>query len=1090
MRELVPPAADTRVAAALMEATDAVMDHRLGFGGRPPGHGAWRRLACLGLVVTVGTLVLWTSSAEAQVQDALFLTADDTTAYPAVDVTLAVQPGRSLSPGATPAPDPDSLDLVEDGTGRAVTVTPVTGDQLEVALLIDTSGDLVADAFAAQVAAAVELVLALPDGARVGVVTTGAPAVVASPLTEDVGAVLSVMSGLQPRPGVGAVLAGGVPLALAELAGTGAPATAVVAFSGGMDRSGPAAVDAAVDELTGSGVSLYGVPLRGGGGALARLVSGSQGQLLETDDSLVGAMDRIAAQLQNSYVLAYTSQGEGPTPIRVEADGTRFAGPATRTLALPAPPDDAAVATDLPEAPASLPPVERGAVEPPEPEASNEPITTIAVFLVTAVALLCVGALAVARAPVLTRPRTPRPPVVAPEAPTPAPEAPTPAPEEPTPAPVDRRPRLAGRPRARRRPGLGLAEVALLALVLVEVTNAGAVLPAVGPLNVYIAALALAVGALALGVVRGQLRPGWSPLYLLVAIYFVTQLVSLAVAADTGVGWADVTETGKDIVFLVVVTALLSATRQYGQVARAVVLATTALAGLTIVNEVLLDDVSAFAGFAQIPLPVQTGIPIARHSGPQADPNFWARTLLLFIPLALSLGAAARDRRWPRTSLATGWGWVLAVGVLTVGVYLTQSRGALVALVLILGVWVLLSGRRYRRPVLLLSPVVVVVLLLVPGVGSRLMTLQGLGDARSAVGDASLVERVALQEVGLAIVTANPGLGVGAGNFDRVFDEFSSTSTVQPRGVDGAYAAHNLYLELLSEGGVVGLTGWLVLYGGALLLSVRAFLLTPPDGTSATSRIRWLALGAGAGLLGWAVASVFLHLTHFRVLMVPLALVAVLDQHARERARVARRAPATEVARRAPRRRRAAVVAVATWAVVVLVGSLTLDLRPVAWSTRYSALVLPRSGAATDFDAYAVELLSRQPVMPTFAAIVGSPRFQVEAADRLGLAPAARDDVDVGVLASTQSTAVTVTATSSDPRLADDMSRGVLESGRSYVNSLERLFVVSPPSSAQTVPSEVHRLRWGTIIPLLAGATVAAAIAYRTAAQQRQGGAA
>jgi len=49
---------------------------------------------------------------------------------------------------------------------------------------------------------------------------------------------------------------------------------------------------------------------------------------------------------------------------------------------------------------------------------------------------------------------------------------------------------------------------------------------------------------------------------------------------------------------------------------------------------------------------------------------------------------------------------------------------------------------------------------------------------------------------------------------------------------------------------------------------------------------------------------------------------------------------------------------------------------------------------------------------------------------------------------------------------------------------------VSPPSSAQTVPSEVHRLRWGTIIPLLAGATVAAAIAYRTAAQQRQGGAA
>lgn len=1086
----MPPTADTRVAAALMEATDAVMDHRLGFGGRPPGHGAWSRLACLGLVVAVGTLVLSTSPAEAQVQDALFLTADDTTAYPAVEVTVAVQRGRTL---ATAGPlSPDALDLTEDGTPQSVTVTPISGEQLETVLLIDTSSDLGADVFGAQVAAAVELVLRLPPGARVGVVTTGAPAVVASPLTEDVVAVLSVLEGLQP--GGGAALYDGVPLALAELAGTGAPATALVAFSGGQDDASTASLDEAVEELTGSGVSLHGVRVAGGGAdALAGLVSGAQGQLLAADDpqvgSLVGATDRIVAQLQNSYVLAYTSEGEGPTQVRVEAEGTGLTDGAARTLALPTPVEDPAGVAPPPVAAAPRPPAQPAPVVPPEP--SDEPVTTLAVFLVTAVALLFVGALAVARAPVLTRPRAPRPPVAPREVPAPAPERP----------PADRPPavrRLSSAPRqgrptrttpvARPQRRVTLPEFALLSLVLVEVTNAGTVLPSVGPLNAYILALGLATGALLLGLLRGQLRPEWSPLYLLAAVYFVTQLVSLPVSVDTGVGTADVLETMKDLVFLVVVTALVTMSRHQDHVARAAVLAVTLLAGLTIVNELLLDDPSAFAGFAKIPLPVQAGIPIARHSGPQADANFWARSLVLFIPLALSLWGAARDRARPRAHPTAGWGWLLAAGTLFGGVYLTQSRGALLSVVLMTVLWLLLAGRRYRR-LLLLAPVALVVLLLVPGVGSRLMTLQGLGDARSAVGDYSLIERVALQQVGLSIVAAHPALGVGPGNFNTVFGEFSATSNVQPRAVDGSYAPHNLYLELLSEGGVVGLVGWLVLYGGALLLSVRAVVLTRPDGSEGTARLRWLALATTAGLIGWAIASVFLHLSHFRVLMVPLALVAVLDQQARGLARVeAPRAERALVLQAAPRRRRAGVAALATGCVVALVGALVIDLRPAAWSSEHSALVLPGEDASAGYEAYALDLLSRRPIILTFAAVMGSSRFQDEAADRLGLVREGGDDVSVGVQASTQSTAVTVTATSSDRQLAESMSRGVLESGRSYLNSRGRLYVLSAPASAEPAATPVRPIRWSAVAALFALATAVASIVFRVTSRDRGGG--
>lgn len=619
--------------------------------------------------------------------------------------------------------------------------------------------------------------------------------------------------------------------------------------------------------------------------------------------------------------------------------------------------------------------------------------------------------------------------------------------------------------------------LALLILVLVEVTNAGTLLPGFAGLNAYLCALALAAGALIIGAARRELRPVWTPLYLLAAVYLVTQLVTLLAAIDTGTGTADVVETAKDLIFLVVVTALFTTTRRQNGIAQALVLAMTVLAGLTIVNELLIDDVAAFGGFAQIPLAFDTAAATARHSGPQADPNFWARTLVLFLPLALSLWAAARAER--RRQVA--WLWLLAAAVLTGGVYLTQSRGGFASLVLVVLVWLVLAGRGYRR-LLLLSPVALGLLLLLPGFGPRLATLGGLSAARSAIGEYSLVERVALQEVGLSIVAANPALGVGPGNFGRAFLDFRAESPVLPRVQDAPYFAHNLYLELTAEGGMVGLTGWLVLYGGAMLLAARALLLSP------TVLSRWLSVGVLAGLLGWASASTFLHLAHFRVLAVVLALAAALDLQARPTAAVALSAAArAAVLTRVALRRGAWVGAAAAWCLVLVVGATTLGLTEPAFEARHSAVLLPTDDVASSWDAYTVDVLSRRPLMPTFANIVASPRFQQEAAERLDLADDELADLDVGVSGSPQSTAVVVTATSSDPALAEAMARGVLEGAREYVNSLDRLYGLDESSSSQLGPRQVQRVRWGTLFALLGGATAAAAIAFFVAARPRAG---
>lgn len=407
---------------------------------------------------------------------------------------------------------------------------------------------------------------------------------------------------------------------------------------------------------------------------------------------------------------------------------------------------------------------------------------------------------------------------------------------------------------------------ALLLLVVVEVSNAGEVLPSPGGLSLYLVALVLALGAGALGLYRGTVQLVWSPVLLFAGVYFAAR--ALSVLASPEAGLIAVTETAKDLVFLVVILTLLASRHGYGGATRAVVAITALLAGLALVQEFVLGNRTDFGGFSQVPLARDLGGTTARHSGPVADVNFWARNLVLFVPLALSLwaqptaGPAADPRRWA---------WLGSAALLCGGLYLTQSRGGLLSLAVTLGCWAVLVSRNRRR-LAWIAPVALVVLLAVPGVGSRLATL-----ASSEDDDPSLIGRVEAMQVGAATFLDRPALGVGAGNFTQAWPQYARIALPE-----GTLAPHNLYLQMAAESGLVGLTGWLLFYGSALFVAARALALAHrPSGDPWPSPAVLHSAGIVAALVGWGFASVFLHLAHLRTFLFVVALGAALDLEAR-----------------------------------------------------------------------------------------------------------------------------------------------------------------------------------------------------------------
>ena len=186
-----------------------------------------------------------------------------------------------------------------------------------------------------------------------------------------------------------------------------------------------------------------------------------------------------------------------------------------------------------------------------------------------------------------------------------------------------------------------------------------------------------------------------------------------------------------------------------------------------------------------------------RASGTYGDPNEWATMVLLLAPM--TLGGLAEIEGLAARLLRVG---VLALAPLSV--LLSGSRaGLLVGCLVSLGCLGVLR-RRWQEPLgigligLIAAPFALDLSALFYRVGLLLENLHG----GSTVQDVSLNERAEIYRQGWELFGEHWLLGVGPGNFARATGFISESGRYRP--------AHNTYLEIAAEQGVVGLAVALV----------------------------------------------------------------------------------------------------------------------------------------------------------------------------------------------------------------------------------------------------------------------------------------
>ncbi len=248
-----------------------------------------------------------------------------------------------------------------------------------------------------------------------------------------------------------------------------------------------------------------------------------------------------------------------------------------------------------------------------------------------------------------------------------------------------------------------------------------------------------------------------------------------------------------------------------------------ALLGAALISGALQASVGIWQAFLRGSGPEHfrlPGLPFYRAYGTFQQPNPFAGMMGLIAPVALGLavGLLRTPRRSVRERLI-GLGALGLGGLALLAIAASWSRGAWLGAAIAGGtlLWMLPSRKRWRiialaTPMLLgafwwtMGEIPAPIRARLAGVTEELQ----IADVRGAeVNEANfaIIERLAHWQAAVEMVRAHPWLGVGFGNYAAAYPGYALIRWPNPLG-----HAHNIYLNMAAETGLVGLLLYLVLW--------------------------------------------------------------------------------------------------------------------------------------------------------------------------------------------------------------------------------------------------------------------------------------
>lgn len=233
-----------------------------------------------------------------------------------------------------------------------------------------------------------------------------------------------------------------------------------------------------------------------------------------------------------------------------------------------------------------------------------------------------------------------------------------------------------------------------------------------------------------------------------------------------------------------------------------------------------------------------------RPGGISGDANYFSLCASAALLLGLNLIFGKRAK-WEKLGI------LASLALTSVALILAASRGGFLALGVGL-IYLMFRLSRGLRPVALLLVLFIPLLFAIPNTTIQRIIHPSQGEEQA------VQSRETTWRAGLRMFAAHPLTGIGLGHFMGQVISYESPNEEPVESL-----AHNTYIELAAEMGIVGLLAWIAMFGLAFY-TVNRF--TKKDDLARLAFLREASIGIQAALLTTAIGIFFLSASWFRFL--------------------------------------------------------------------------------------------------------------------------------------------------------------------------------------------------------------------------------
>ncbi len=296
-------------------------------------------------------------------------------------------------------------------------------------------------------------------------------------------------------------------------------------------------------------------------------------------------------------------------------------------------------------------------------------------------------------------------------------------------------------------------------------------------------------------------RGGTAALFMAMAVYFIINCI-----------YADIPEEGLYYLRYVIIYAFITlALASFLHQRKSLHTLFWSMLVLTFASS-LLGAFELVTGMDVLAKSTSTWMGRVRINGSAPNAIVFAYDLLFAFPIGYYLFSEHRQNG-PRF---VAMGFSLFISLIALATFNRQT------MIITAVVWLMsaLSFRnRYSR--LFLGLIIIIALIMGPFVlGAMIARLQTISDLYQ---DRSLAMRIDSIKVGMEIVKSHPWMGVGLGNFVKVWSRYVPTGTTRIVQYDKGMKTYTDmgYNQLLTEGGLIGLTFALILFASMTIILFR-----------------------------------------------------------------------------------------------------------------------------------------------------------------------------------------------------------------------------------------------------------------------------